>query len=178
MRSCRCKGPDYVCNKSCNGPTIYLDLDGVLADFDKRACEVLNGECHYRYDFIHGGDALWDRLNAVPDFFASFDLMPDAGILWNAVAATKPMILTALPKTNAWKVDEQKRRWVFQKLGIGGKRVITCETKDKPLHCKPGDILVDDRSVNKKNWEAAGGIFILHNKAVFTVAKLKQLGFI
>ncbi|RVJ51449.1 hypothetical protein CN175_15875 [Sinorhizobium meliloti] len=157
--------------------TIYLDLDGVLADFDKRACEVLNGECHYRYDFIHGGDALWARLNAVPDFFRSFDKMPDADVLWDAVRHLDPVILTALPKTNPGVVDWQKREWVEENLGQR-VRVTTCETHDKPLYCKPGDILIDDRSVNKARWEAAGGIFILHNRAVFTVAKLRQLGII
>ncbi|MGH0299320.1 5' nucleotidase, NT5C type [Sinorhizobium meliloti] len=157
--------------------TIYLDLDGVLADFDKRACEVLNGECHYRYDFIHGGDALWASLNAVPDFFRSFDPMPDAHVLWDAVKHLDPVILTALPKTNAGVVDDQKRRWVAAHFGIH-VRVITCETKDKPLHCKPGDILIDDRSVNLNRWNKKGGTFILHSRATFTVAKLKQLGVI
>lgn len=160
-----------------NPPRIFLDLDGVLADFDKRACEVLDGECHYRYDFIHGGNALWARLNAVPDFFASFDMMPDAPLLWNAVAKRKPMILTALPRTNGDRVAQQKRQWVFEKLGIGPHRVITCLTEEKPRYCTlPGDILVDDRSVNKAAWEKAGGTFILHNKAVFTVAALRRLG--
>lgn len=157
--------------------TVYLDLDGVLADFDKRACEVLNGECHYRYDFIHGGDALWARLNAVPDFFRSFGLMPDAEALWGAVKHLNPVILTALPKTNPHVVDAQKRLWVAEHFGrdVG---VITCETKDKPKFCEPGDILIDDRSVNKTRWDKRGGTFILHSKAIFTIAKLKQLGII
>lgn len=157
--------------------TIFLDLDGVLADFDKRACEVLNGECHYRYDFIHGGDALWAQLNAVPDFFASFQMMPDAQDLWEAVADKDPIILTALPTTNARHVDKQKREWVARHLGPSVE-VITCPTKDKPLFCNPGDVLVDDRSVNKALWERNGGTFILHTKAVFSVAALKRLGYI
>lgn len=156
-------------------PKIFLDLEGVLADFDKRACEVLNGECHYRYDFIHGGDALWSRLNGSFDFFASFDPMPDAFTLWDAVKHLDPVILTALPKTNAFSVDEQKRRWVGEHLGYH-VRVITCETLDKPKYATGGSILVDDRSVNKAKWEAAGGTFILHTRAVFTIAKLKELG--
>ncbi len=160
-----------------NLPSIFLDLDGVLADFDKRACEVLNGECHYRYDFIHGGDALWAQLHAVPDFFTSFDPMPDAMILWNAVKHLNPVILTAVPKTNGDRVAEQKKRWIDKYLGAHVKS-ICCRTEDKPLYSGPGRVLVDDRSVNKARWEQAGGHFILHNKAVFTNAALHRLGYI
>lgn len=156
---------------------LFLDLDGVLADFDTAANAALNGECHYRYDFIHGGDALWERLNAVPDFFANFGPMPDWHELWNAVVHLEPVILTALPKTNPSSVDEQKRRWVYRWLGPYVE-VVTCQTKEKPRYAKNGSILVDDRSVNQKAWTDAGGHFILHNRAVHTVTKLKQMGVI
>ncbi|RVB02855.1 hypothetical protein [Mesorhizobium sp. M7A.F.Ca.CA.004.02.1.1] len=157
-------------------PTLYLDLDGVLADFDSAAYRALGGD-HYKYEFIYGPKMLWARLDAIPDFFENFPLMRDGAFLWNAVSHLNPIILTALPKTGGEEVDRQKRAWVARELGtdVG---VITCETKDKPDYCKPGDALVDDRWLNKLRWSSKGGHFVHHSGAETTLASLKRHGFI
>ncbi|MER9252475.1 hypothetical protein NKI59_11780 [Mesorhizobium sp. M0598] len=156
-------------------PTIYLDLDGVLADFDQRAGRILGTDNIYKWEFIHGAKAFWDKLNQHKKFFEYMEPKEDAYVLWDAVASTKPVILTALPKKDATDVDEQKRLWCAKHLDPDVK-VITCETSDKPLYCKPGDILVDDRAVNRAAWLKAGGTYILHTEAKLTVAVLRALG--
>ncbi len=161
--------------------TIYLDLDGVLANFDKRAMGILN-ECHYRYDFIHGGDALWSRLHGTKDFFAGMEKMPRACLLIKALQGadgklrSDAVVLTALPSTGAEDTDRQKREWCENHLGEEVV-VVTCKTKEKPLYCQPGDILIDDRTVNREAWEAAGGYFIWHKDAEMdtTLAILRTL---
>ncbi|MER8422486.1 hypothetical protein [Mesorhizobium sp. M1403] len=157
--------------------TLYLDLDGVLADFDTAAYRAL-GSDHYRYEFIYGPTKLWDRLNSIPDFFENFPLMRDGAELWNAVSHLQPVILTALPKTGGEEVDRQKRAWVARELG-SAVQVITCATKDKPDFCEEGDALVDDRWLNKLRWAKAGGHFVHHIEgAKGSIAALKRHGFI
>lgn len=156
-------------------PRIFLDLDGVLADFDKGAGIILETDNIYKWEFIHGGDRFWEVLNSFPNFFGSLPLMPDAMELWWAVRERKPTILTALPRQDAASVDAQKRAWVAKYLG-SDVEVITCKTKDKPKFCRTGDILIDDRSVNREAWNAAGGTYILHTSAQASVHRLRALG--
>jgi hypothetical protein len=87
-----------------------------------------------------------------------------------------PIILTALPREGAEKVDRQKRQWVRDYFGE--YEVITCQTKDKPNYCKPGDILIDDRAVNRDRWIKKGGTYIIHTTAARTVGALQALGII
>lgn len=157
--------------------TLYLNLDGVLADFDRSAGQILKTDNIYKFEFVHGPDEFWRRINAVPRFFQQLQQMPDAGVLWASVRHLSPHILTALPKTDPDRVDRQKRAWVSVNFG-SGVQVTTCPTKDKPRYCSPGDILVDDRAVNREAWKAQGGTFLLHTSARDTVAALKALGVI
>lgn len=157
---------------------LYIDLDGVLADFNKSAKRVLRTDNHYHYDFVWGPETYWARLHERdPHFFANLDQMPDAWDLWDAVQHLKPTILTALPKTGADKVEEQKRKWVRENIGWDVE-VITGATKDKPKYCKPGDILIDDRAINMDAWNAKGGTYLLHTTAERTIGALRALGVI
>lgn len=157
--------------------TIYVDLDGVLADYDKAANEALGTDNHYKYEFIWGADAYWKRLHARGDFFASLRLMPGAKTLWETVKPYGAKILTALPKSNPKPVDEQKRKWVESKIDWHAE-VITCMTSEKPNYCKPGDVLIDDRAINRTAWMHKGGIYIIHTDTERTIGTLTALGII
>jgi 5'(3')-deoxyribonucleotidase len=154
--------------------TIWFDLDGVLANFDKAADHALGGD-HYRYTFIYGDDVLWQRLHAYPNFFESMELMPGAELMLRHVDLSRVKILTALPKTNSAEINRQKREWVREHI-IAPLPVVTCFTKDKPQYCVPGDVLIDDRAINRDEWERRGGTFILHESAMSTIAQLERLG--
>jgi hypothetical protein len=155
---------------------LYIDLDGVLADYDKAANEILGTDNHYKYEFIWGAEAYWKKLHAKGDFFASLARMPDAHHLWLAIKRFDPIILTALPKSNPEVVDRQKRKWVEK--NFYGAAVITCKTPDKPNYCEPGDILIDDRAINRDAWIAKGGTYIIHTTAERTIGALGALGII
>lgn len=156
--------------------TLYLDLDGVLADFDKAAGDRMGTDNIYRYEFVWGTKKFWEKINADEFFFADLEPMEDAYDLLEAVGHLNPTILTALPSENFETIAEQKRNWVSQH--IGGYNVITCFTKDKPDYCKRGDILIDDRAVNRDAWIAKGGTYIIHTTARRTIGALKALGII
>jgi hypothetical protein len=166
-------------NKENTGPKIFLDMDGVLADFDKAAGHLLGTDDIHKWEFVHGPKAFWRILDSFPNFFGSLPLMEGALHLWHSVVKREPIILTALPRVGASDVDKQKRDWVKAKLPAKYEvDVITCQTLEKPGYCNPGDVLVDDRAVNREAWEARGGKFILHTSAENTLQQLKALAYI
>lgn len=156
---------------------LFLDLDGVLADFDAGARLMCGTDNSYKFEFVYGQGEFWRCINRDPDFFLHLSPMPDAHILFNEVRHLRPIILTALPHTGAERVDRHKRTWVRQHLG-DEVQVITCLTKDKPNYCKPGDVLVDDRAINRERWLGAGGRFVVHTSAKQTLDELENMGMI
>jgi 5' nucleotidase, deoxy (Pyrimidine), cytosolic type C protein (NT5C) len=153
--------------------TIFLDCDGVLADFDGGARRVF-GMHPTDFERRFGLKRFWAKLASTPDFFANLDVLPDALELFEAVRHKNPVILTGLPR-GAW-AEPQKRRWAERHFP--GIQVITTTAALKREHCRPGDALVDDRDKYRKLWERAGGIFIHHRNAAKSNELLRQHGFI
>jgi len=150
-------------------PPLFLDLDGVLADFD-RGVEAL---LHRRPDQLPPG-LMWATLAKAPEFYATLEMMEDAQALWDFCKAFKPRILTGLPR-GTW-AEPQKRIWVANMLGRDVE-VITGMSRDKHKFSGPGHVLVDDRAKLREAWEKAGGIFIHHRSAERSIAELKRIGF-
>jgi beta-phosphoglucomutase-like phosphatase (HAD superfamily) len=87
---------------------LYLDCDGVLADFDRGATKLLDMPPRI-YEKRHGIAAFWREIARHPDFYGTLPLMPDAKELFAAVRHLIPVILTGLPR-GAWAAP-QKIRW-------------------------------------------------------------------
>jgi hypothetical protein len=153
---------------------IYLDCDGVLADFDKSAKAILGAPSDV-FEKRHGAGEFWRRLAGADRFFENLDPMPDAYELYNAVKAKAPIILTGMPPGGHW-AEPQKRRWAERYFP--GVRVITTEAALKREHCDPGDVLVDDRDQHRRVWEEAGGLFIHHTSAQASITALRAAGYI
>ena len=148
---------------------LYLDADGVLADFDKGATAVLG--LHPRaFEKRHGLGRFWQKLASAPDFYFGLPLMDDAMELFEAVKHLNPVILTGLPRGN-WAAD-QKVRWAAKYFP--GTRIITTMARDKRNHAKEGDVLVDDQERHRHLWEEVGGIFIHHRDAKRTLVELAR----
>lgn len=154
-------------------PTIFLDCDGVLADFEKGAGQVL-GMPPSQFERRFGLGKFWAKLASTPDFFNTLELLPDAPDLFEAVRHKNPVILTGLPR-GAW-AEPQKRRWAERHFP--GIDVITTTAALKREHCRSGDALVDDRHKYRNLWERAGGIFIHHRNANSSTKRLREHGFI
>jgi hypothetical protein len=148
---------------------LYLDCDGVLADFDRGATAIL-GMKPKAFEHRHGLGKFWQKLAQAPDFYFSLPLLPDAMQLFDTVKHLDPIILTGLPRGN-WAAD-QKKRWAEQYFP--GVRMITCMARDKRNHAKDGDVLVDDMEKYRHLWEQAGGIFVQHRSAAESVEALRD----
>jgi hypothetical protein len=151
-------------------PQLYLDCDGVLADFDAGA-EAILGMKPKAYQARHNIGRMWAKLATAPDFYGTLPLMPGATGLFEALRHLDPIILTGLPRGN-WAAD-QKVRWAAEHFP--GTRIITCMAVDKRNHCRAGDVLVDDTLKHRHLWEEAGGIFIHHRTVEETLAELGKL---
>lgn len=148
-------------------PHVFLDCDGVLADFDTYA-EAYFGMPPRQYEATMGADRFWAELEAKGDFYRNLPLMPDAADLVNAVRHLAPTILTGCPRGN-W-AEAQKVAWAHEHFP--GIPVITCRSADKRLHAKPGDVLVDDWPQHRHRWIEMGGVFISHFDAATSLAAL------
>jgi 5'(3')-deoxyribonucleotidase len=150
-------------------PRLFLDADGVLADFDRRSVELL-GMKPKAFIAKHGRSAFWKRLAKAENVYCSLAEMPDARVLFDAVKHLKPTILTGLPAGN-WAA-RQKVEWAAEHFP--GVPIITCMARDKHLHMHPGDILVDDREKHRAAYETAGVVFVHHKNAEDSLRQLAK----
>lgn len=151
-------------------PRLFLDCDGVLADFD-RGFERLLGMTPAAFEARHGRGRFWARLAKAPDFYGTLPEMPDARQLFDAVAHLYPTILTGLPLGN-WAAP-QKMRWAAEHFP--GVPIVTCMARDKHKHMHAGDVLVDDRENHRRAYEDAGVVFIHHVSAEDSLRRLAQI---
>jgi hypothetical protein len=147
---------------------LFLDCDGVLADFDAGA-EAILGLKPRAFETKHGLGRFWAKLAKTPDFYFGLALLPDAMTLFDAVRHLDPIILTGLPGGN-WAAG-QKVRWAAKHFP--GTKIITTLARNKRDHAKPGDVLVDDQVKHRDRWKDMGGIFVHHGNAADTIEKLR-----
>ncbi len=152
-------------------PKLFLDCDGVLADFEVGARELLGGMNPKQFEERYSKREFWRRLATTPDFYNTLPLMPDAQILFDAVEHLRPTILTGLP-IGTWAAP-QKVAWAERHFP--GTPIITCMARDKVRYMQPGDVLVDDREDHRSKWEDAGGTFVTHENAERSLAALRQI---
>lgn len=151
--------------------TIYCDMDSVLVDFD-RGYQELTGMTSQQAD-ANGVEAFWEPLTkAGAKFWITLQWMPDGKQLWDYIKKYNPILLSAPSREESSKLG--KRVWVKRELP--GVKLILKYASQKQEYASPTSILIDDRQKNIDQWEAAGGIGILHTSTANTIEQLKQLG--
>lgn len=153
---------------------IYCDMDGVIADFEGGVENHLPGFKAGE----HSNSKLWKTVKnhqkkGGEHWFELEEL--DNGALWKYIARHNPEILSATGDPY-FGADDQKRKWI-QKHLIGNPKInLVRKTSDKAAWAGPNRILIDDRKEAIDDWNAGGGIGILHTSAADTIQKLKSLG--
>ena len=160
--------------------TIFLDMDGVVADFDLFASTLLGRPIGWHESKHDLTNEEWSKLASVDRLYYQLPLMPDATKL---VAYVKSLstrfqigFLTAVPRrTTVPSARDDKQAWV-NKYFPGMRMDIGPYSHDKQKWCVPGDILVDDRPSNIEQWTNAGGIAIYHTGNVDdTIKRLNEV---
>ena len=167
-----------------NDIRIYLDLDGVLADFEKGVQDI----CHLeplsqngrRRDPKHD-DLMWDAIRKADHFYDRLELAPGAKELFDLIYGKYGEcceILTGIPRKerNIVTAEQDKREWTRRMLSET-VRVHTVSRKDKIQYCSgPETVLIDDREKTIREWQALGGTGILHTDTESTLEQLRLLG--
>lgn len=148
---------------------LYVDMDGVLADFDAHHEAVFGVRSDKVADNVD-----WKAVRKVSGFYAGIPPMADLPALWAYIEHHKPIVLTGVP-SSVHEAPENKRAWVRKHLGAHVE-VRCCRSAEKRLHAKPGDILIDDWEKYRQRWIDAGGVWITHRSAAETIMLLKALG--
>jgi hypothetical protein len=151
-------------------PRLFLDADGVLADFDEGARRLF-GVGPAAFEAKYGQREFWRRIAAARNFYGTLPEMPDARLLFDGVRHLKPTILTGLP-IGKWAAP-QKIDWAA--AHFPGVPIITCMARDKHKHMKCGDVLVDDRENHRAVYEKAGVVFIHHKNAADSLRQLAKI---
>lgn len=148
---------------------IFVDLDGVLVDFEKKLSELLGRPIKKDEDF--GNDSkIWAKISrAGIKFWNSMEWMPDGHDLWDYIKKYKPTILSS--PTNHPSSVEGKKEWLKENL----PKVPYIIEHNKTQYAKSNAILIDDREKNIKKWEEAGGIGILHKSAKGSIKKIEKI---
>ena len=149
---------------------IYCDMDGVIADFELGYKELTGIDLQVKKP---EGEEFWDPISkAGVGFWAGLKWMPGGQKLWDYLKPFNPQLLSAPSREQSSRIG--KAVWVKHK--IPGTKLILRYAKQKQQLATPNSILIDDRQVNIDQWEAAGGIGILHTNTANTIKQLKQLG--
>lgn len=152
-------------------------MDGVVADFNEYAYRTLGvppSQGIY-------SDHIWQQLAQNPRIYRDLIPTPYAYQLYRECVNFclqkdyKWAFLTAVPKGNDVQYAfYDKVEWV-QKYFPSTPVFFGPYSKDKHQHCKPGDILIDDRSSNIEEWRSVDGYGILHKNLENTLDQLYQL---
>lgn len=147
-----------------NKQTLHIDMDGVVADWNSYAMKILGSD-----SLMNNGrwpDKDWARLKSCKTFYRDLPKMKKADELMNLARRFRDELgwelymLTAIPHNNdvpecfQHKVEWQQEFFPDVRVHFGPY------SQDKKKHCKPGDILVDDRHDNCTDWRLAGGIAV------------------
>jgi hypothetical protein len=155
---------------------IYLDLDGVFADFEAKFEELVG------FPYHQDPEKAWSILDKVDHLFLQLEPLPSAKLLFDRIndyATCNVKILTALPrltgKLNTAEAD--KKAWVAKYLSDTIEVICTDGWKHKVDYCRHGDILVDDMERNTEAWFYHGGIGIHHSskRPDLTIKQLIEL---
>lgn len=164
--------------------TLYLDMDGVVADWARGASDFLGytlPDPNARYP-----DEDWQKIRSDGRLFRTLPRVPLADQLVDLARQFRDQLgwnlafLTAVPHGNdiPWAFMD-KVLWAqeqFPDIPV----FFGPYSRDKQQHCRPGDILIDDRRDNCESWRAQGGIAIWVNpsaelqRAILELAELKR----
>ena len=160
---------------------IYLDMDGVIADFNQRF-ENLSGMEPSAFEQKYGKDLFWDFIDEKNKlrFWVGIPVMEGAKQLVDYVSKHDYTVLTAPSMKKESRLG--KLLWIRNKTGdlFNSKPQVIFKKAKEKHKVKPSltefDILIDDRADTVDRWTSTGGTGILFQSAPQAIKELKKLG--
>ena len=151
---------------------IYVDMDGVLADFFGEWARLMDKE-NWR-DIKDVSPAL-AKIRATDTFWLNLPILPQAKKLLAMIKQVKGEYnICTSPLADDPNSIPHKREWIEKNLSFFPPKNVYI-THNKPQYATNNNgtpnILIDDYGVNIDAWEAAGGIGIKHNDNKFERTK-------
>lgn len=147
---------------------IYLDMDGVLSDFDGRLDELGISKDLPRAEF-------WEKVKETPGFWLKMKVMPGARSLVDFVKTLNvPIEILTSPSKSDPKCKPGKHVWARAhgfNFPMNFKRA-----QYKFEKAEPGAVLIDDKPETIQAWNDAGGIGIWHRNVGDTIRELEKYG--
>jgi 5'(3')-deoxyribonucleotidase len=165
-----------LANKLETKPIVYVDMDGVLADFFGEVARK-HGVNYWRE--IHRQEIGVDQIAQQPEFFEMLPPMPNARNLLQGVIkiAGQYSILSSPLMSAVEQSSEEKSKWLDKYIKNHQPTAVIFDHEKYKYAQQPNEtpnILIDDWETNIRLWESHGGIGILHidNEWQNTLAKL------
>ncbi len=153
--------------------SLYIDMDGVLTNFDKAFTDIGIDIPFRDFELKYGKIESWNVIHERGglDFWKNMEWMPDGKILWSYVKQYNPIILTSpAAEDESW---QGKKMWIERELGD----VVFIFERDKFKYARNNRILIDDFFKKIDGWNEHGGVGILHKSAEETIKELQKYGF-
>ncbi len=145
---------------------ILIDLDGVLANFNKAIADAFNKDYNEIEDNWTPGNwsiaqqlnlsegEIWARVNKIESFWEDIELYPYAKKLVKYLKSKYEVNVCTSPSSNP-ACATGKMKWLLKhKFGFGRNIIITPQ---KHLMAGPNRILIDDMDKNCDKFKAHGG---------------------
>ena len=162
-------------------PTVYLDMDGVLADFFGGVEKMYGVEHWKQLTNDKTKDLKKEVINRITgsDFFATLPKFPSADGLIDMVkkfTGGNFSINTSPLRGDHENSAKYKKLWISNNIEKPDDIVVTGrkESYAKDKGTGTPNILIDDRPVNIEKWQAAGGYGILYQANRDSLDKVKK----
>ena len=159
---------------------IYVDMDGVLADFFGEWAKLMQVDHFTDINKQHDINDALQKIRDTDDFWLKLPILPEAKNLLNLIKKVRgEYSICTSPLADDPNSEKHKRTWVEKNLAFfPPKEVHVTHNKPQFATAKDGtpNILIDDYGVNINAWEAAGGIGFKYKDHKFerTAKDIKQ----
>ena len=159
---------------------IYVDMDGVLADFFGEWAKLMDVDHFTDINKQHDINDALQKIRDTDNFWLKLPILPQAKQLLTLIKQVKGEYnICTSPLADDPNSAPHKREWIKKNLAFFPPKNIHI-THDKPQFAKSqngsANILIDDYGVNINAWEAAGGIGFKYKDHKFerTAKDIKQ----
>lgn len=163
---------------------IYIDMDGVLVDFNggvKELCGIEPQAQGIKHRSQSKDDEMWSKIHEIDHFYSKLKPLLDGFSILNFCLENfdtdKIEILTGVPKPSRQiaYASEDKKIWVKEHISNNIKVNTVLRADKKNFALGKEYVLIDDHPNNIKSWNEAGGTGILFKSKEQVISELNTI---